>query len=275
MRIEETDLPLPFYDDGWTGVQREAAHAFWHWHLALTSPMSATHDAPGFGAFFEEEKRRAAAGQPVCVIPGAVADAAYAACSAYDLPLEHLAAQVGAAGAFAGPLRFAEGGDVLHFIAQWVVPHGRLLAGLAGKTRSWQLPLVDELCRAFFLTGRLAALPEDLTRDHLFIPEADLGQMGVSFTQLRAGEVDENVRRLLWKQVVRARDAFAQGQPFARELDGRPARAFKRAWHGALELLNEIERRDYDLWSAPLSLSAFQRVLVRYQALFGRAAFRS
>ena len=87
--------------------------------------------------------------------------------------------------------------------------------------------------------------------------------------------MNEQMRRLLWKQVVRARDAFAHGAPLANEISPRLARGLKRWWMGGLEVLNEIERRDYDLWTKPLELSMRHRAQVFFQARFGRTSFRS
>jgi phytoene synthase len=42
----------------------------------------------------------------------------------------------------------------------------------------------------------------------------------------------------------------------------------------ALEVLNEVERRDFDLWSTPLSVSPFRRIQARLLARFGRTTFR-
>jgi phytoene synthase len=92
----------------------------------------------------------------------------------------------------------------------------------------------------------------------------------VTVEQLRCGDVDEAVQGLLWKESVRIRDALAQGRPLIATLSLRRRFFLKRFWMGALELLKELERRDYDLWSEPLGLSFFRRVQVYVQTLFGR-----
>jgi phytoene synthase len=109
----------------------------------------------------------------------------------------------------------------------------------------------------------------------VYIPLRDFEKTGVSVEQLKSGALDADGRKLLWRQVIRARDAFAQGQPLAQDLSRKTRRAFKRWWLGGLEVLNEIERRKYDVWSEPITLSAFHRAQVRFQALFGRTSFRS
>jgi phytoene synthase len=134
---------------------------------------------------------------------------------------------------------------------------------------------VDELASAFFWVGRLMTLKDDLARDWLFFPLSDLRLAEVSVEDLRSGEITEGVRRLLWKQTIRAKDAFAQSEQLVIDLPRPYASAVKRWWIGGLEILNEIVRRDYDVWTEPVSLSTFYRLQVRLQARFGRTTFRS
>ena len=267
-------LPQPFNETVWTKELQPAARALWQWHQALAEPVVDPSGEADGNTFFEEERARAAAGESLRIVPPSVAEAAYAVCRAHNLPRALLADQVQASAGFLTAMRFETNAALQGFIQSWVGSQARLLARLAGHKGSWQLPLVDELARAFFLTGRLAQLPDDLSRDRLFIPLNEMQHAGVSLEQLHTGEVDEALRRLLWKQTVRIRDAFAQGQPLANDLSGWQRRVFKRWWLGGLELVNEIERRDYDVWSQPLALSSVKRFRVGLQALAGRTSFR-
>jgi phytoene synthase len=159
-------------------------------------------------------------------------------------------------------------------VGRWAVPHGRLLAGLAGIEMSIHLSYVDELARGFFHLARLLRLPRDLEQHRLFLPLEMLERRDVTVDHLRAGRVDEAVQGLLWKESVRVRDALAQGRPLIPNLSLRHRFALKRFWVGALELLNDLERRDYDLWDDPPSLSLFRRVQVYLQTVLGRSVSR-
>ena len=276
----EDFLPAPFYADGWSKEQLPHAQALWDFHRALARPTvssmaSSTSSAPLPAAFFDEERDRLMAGRPLRAVPEAVANRALAACEAGGSPREWLARQASAARIWAGPARFPDARAVNACIAEWACPHARLLARLAGVSGSWQLEYVDEFARGFFWTGRLAALKRDAAEGRFFIPETDLAQHGVSREQLAEGRVDESMKRLLWKQTIRARNAFALAEPLALELPRRKAAAFKRQWLGALEALHEIRRREYDVWTRPIALSARSRMQVRLQARFGRTTFRS
>lgn len=264
------DLPRPFYQQ-WTRRRRPAAHALWRWHAALADPTPPADVDGDLASFFAGEQARAEAGEPLRLLPEAVSTAAYEACGKHDLDRSLLGVQASAARALCGRTRFSTDADRRRFVGRWAVPHGRLLAGLAGITMSVQLEYVDELARGFFYLNRLARLPHDLRENRLFLPVEALRQKSVSIEQLTAGDVDESVRALLWKESVRVRDALAQGRPLIAALSFRHRFALKRFWIGALELLNELERRDYDLWSRPLGLSVFRQCQVYLQTLLGRS----
>jgi len=270
------ELPRPFYDD-WSHRLRSAGHALWEWHLGLldVQPPSQNGAETAYGEIFEAERQRVLDGKPLQLVREPVWQAAYEACDAHNLSVELLADQVQAAKLLLGSIRFDDSQALNAFIRHWAVAHARLLAGLAGVDQSWQLRSIDELGRGFFFVGRLMTLAEDLEHDQLFMPMTDLEQRGVTVAQLKAGDVDESLRRLLWKQSIRARDALGQGQSLIRDLSLRRRFALKRWWHGALEMLHEIERRDYDVWSEPLDLSLLRRMQINLQAVFGKAAGRS
>ena len=268
-----SDVSRPFYGNPWRSDTRPAAKALWKWHLAWKQAAEQAQEE-NVQASFRQAADRVANGEVVEMVPPDVQEAAYAACQAHRISLDLLADQATAAAYFAGPIRFADREAFQAFIAQWAMPLGEALVRLAGARGSWQIGQAREAARGFFLTGCLAELPYDLEKDRLFIPQSDLDGADVSLDQLRAGEIDGAMRKLLWKQVVRARDAFAQGQPLVHELPRRYARALKRQLLGGLEWLNEIERRGYDVWTSPINLSPFRKAQVRFQAQFGRATFR-
>lgn len=271
-----SDLPRPFYTD-WPRGRREAAQALWHWHLSLLDVLPPSQNGAGtaYGELFADDQQRALHGEPLRLLREPVWRAAYAACDEHDLSVKLLSDQVGAAQTLMGAVRFETTAALNTFVRRWAAAHARLLAALAGADHTWQIQPVEELGRGFFFVGRLMTLAEDVRHDQVFIPLTDLEQAGVALEQLRAGEIDENMRRLLWKQSIRARDALGQGQSLLRDLPRLQRLRAKRWWHGALEMLNEIERRDYDVWGTRPELSLVRRMQVNLQALFGKAAARS
>jgi phytoene synthase len=265
-------LPHPFYDV-WDPQLRPSIRALWHWHSALTDPqvVGANGTPASIDTFFDEERERSEAGTPMRIVRESVWTDAYAVCEQYDLDRALLARQVAASKHLQGTTRFDTSAALKSFVQRWAVSHARLLAGLVGVDTTFQVRYVEELARGFFHSARLLTLPQDVEDRRLFLALDDLKQANVSVQQLRDGEVNENVQRLLWKQAVRVRDALAQGQPLMNELPFRLRLTLKYWWLGALEMVNEVERRDFDVWSRPVQLSVLRRAQVYLQTAFGRA----
>ncbi|SHK43278.1 phytoene/squalene synthase family protein [Rhodothermus profundi] len=268
-------LIRPFYDKPWPGALRPAAQALWHWHLALRRPNMPVGTVEELQAFLEIEARRMQEGKAVRIVPEEIWQAAWKTAEQHQLPVALLAAQVRWAWVWRGPARFSEAAVLETFLHDFAGAHGRLLARLAGVGTRFHDPQIDALAAGFFLTDRLTRLPRDLAADRLFIPLDDLERAGVSVELLQRGADNPAVRRLLWKQVVRAREALARGRALVHELPRRYARALRHEWMLALEVLRTIERRNYDVWRGPVHLSRWQRLQVAYQARFSRVAFRT
>lgn len=265
--VPAPDLPRPFYGE-WSRRRRPAAHALWHWHAALVEPAVPVGNAAS--SFFDEERARAKAGDPLRVMAEETWSAAYEACERHELNFDWLGAQVEAARLLHGETWFQNGDELDRFVRLWAVPHARLLAGLAGLDNRVQIGWVDELARGFFHLAHLISLPADVARNRLFLSQEELRQFEVTVDQLRTGPATEAVRRLLWKQSVRVRDALRRGKPLIDDLSFRQRYALRRYWYGALTFLEELDRRDYDLWSAPVELSLRRRLEVYLLMFFGR-----
>lgn len=267
-------LPQPFGRQAWPKSLSTAAASLWDFHLALESLDKTWEKRENATVLLEEEAARVESGKPLRVIPGDICDGAYAACSEHHLPVSLLADQVLVAVRFTQPLRFEGTLDLDRFAQQWVGSHALLLAQLAGQKGRWQRQSIGELAKAFFLTGRLCDLKRDLARDRVFFPIADLRQSGVSIDHLHEGVMSDAMRRLLWKQTVRIRDAFARGLAIGNDLAGWQRRAFRKHWLGGLYLLAEIEHRKYDLWTRPFTLSRWRKTQLQLQVLTGKTSFR-
>ncbi len=270
---EPPALPRPFRPSAFPRAKREAAGALWRWHTALLGAKHPALDGDDLTAYFEAEREKVAAGEVPELVSERTWRAARRACDAHELRRDDLAAQIrGARVLTEPPVLFATDAELTGFLRTWVTPHALLLAKLAGAGHSWQERPVHGLARGFFLTARLAKLPRDVQHDRFFLPTDEMEQAGVTRDQLRRGALDEALRRLLWKQTVRIRDALAQGVMLTKELPRRYRNELKRSWTGALEVLRQVEKRDYDVWTRPVDLAWRQRVQIQLQAFFGNAA---
>ncbi len=127
---------------------------------------------------------------------------------------------------------------------------------------------------ALQLTNILRDLGEDAGRGRIYLPLEDLARFGYPEEALGRGERNEAFRALMRFEVDRARGYYEA----ARSLEPRlrpPGRAvfrvMTRTYRGLLE---EIERRDYDVFSQRVRLGRWHKAWLAVQALPVRWARR-
>ena len=121
---------------------------------------------------------------------------------------------------------------------------------------------------AFQLTNILRDLGEDLNRGRVYLPAEDFALFGCDPVNLRVtAGVNPAARRLLRYEADRARQYYQSAERLLPLLNG-PGRAvcqvMLRTYRG---LLDEIERRDYDVFSRRVSLSGWRKASLVLRAL--------
>jgi phytoene synthase len=120
---------------------------------------------------------------------------------------------------------------------------------------------------ALQLTNILRDLPEDLAAGRVYLPVQDLRHYGCHPEQLMRGPGDPAVRELMRFEVARARGYYAAAEGLSSHLRP-PGRAvfqvILRTYRG---LLDEIERRGYDVFRVRVSLSRWRKLGLVLQAL--------
>jgi len=137
---------------------------------------------------------------------------------------------------------------------------------------------------ALQLTNILRDVREDAARGRVYIPREDLERFHLTAAELAgyepsAGHNDDRVRQLLQFEVSRAREYYARAQALFAYLDkpGRPILETMLRIYGGL--LDEIERRDYDVFTRRVELSRWRKMRILAQTmarhkmrnLFGRS----
>jgi len=261
----------PFEHVSWPADKKEAIEVFEQWHdfIGNKCPFSSSEEAQ---KAFADLKKQLQNNDAQDLIPSVLLTQVKNTIKAHDLPPEWFYGQLDVAHHLYGSLQIKDAVELKGFITRWEAPHAYLSAKLADAAYTWQRKLIDELTMGFFIVDMLLQLPEYLEKDRVFVPLSELEHANVSLHQLQNGERTDAVQRLLWKQTIRARDAFAQGQPLIKELDRKYRGRVKKNWLTALEYINEIEKRKYDVWSAPVELSSMQRFQVFVLSIIGRGA---
>jgi phytoene synthase len=128
------------------------------------------------------------------------------------------------------------------------------------------LPAAIDCGMAFQLTNILRDLAEDAAHGRVYIPREDLERFGLSVAELATGgyssETREKFHRLMEFEVARAREYYSRAQALFDYLDppGKPILATMLRIYGGL--LDEIERRRYDVFTRRVELSRLRKLSI-------------
>lgn len=138
---------------------------------------------------------------------------------------------------------------------------GLMMAPLLGTTNPVALTHAADLGRGMQLTNILRDVKEDLGRGRVYLPADELSAHGITDADLAKGVVDDRIRKFLQVQIARARGFYAsamQGVPYLRGFGSmRVVRLMSSIYGGILDV---IEERDYDVFTARVSLPTRRKV---------------
>ena len=123
---------------------------------------------------------------------------------------------------------------------------------------------------AFQLTNILRDLAEDARQGRVYLPSEDLRRFEYTAEDLAAAKCDERFLRLMQFEAGRAREYYDRARPLFGLIH--PAgRAVLKAMVGIyLGILDEIERRRYDVFSGRVELSRIRKTVIALGALPAR-----
>lgn len=127
-----------------------------------------------------------------------------------------------------------------------------------------------DLGTAFQLTNILRDLGEDAAMNRVYLPAEDIDRFGYSPDRLKNGVRDEAFRDLLRFEVSRARDYYDRGSRIFDDVEpeARPIlSAMIRIYRG---LLDEIERRDFDVFGSRVRLSRVRKLWISVDTILRR-----
>lgn len=115
---------------------------------------------------------------------------------------------------------------------------------------------------ALQLTNILRDLREDAERGRIYLPLEDLDRCGYSPEDLTAGVVDERFSRLMMLQIDRVRRFYRQGAELIRWLEPDGQRIFGMMTSIYHRLLEELERRQDEIFVRRIGLSRWQKLAI-------------
>lgn len=115
---------------------------------------------------------------------------------------------------------------------------------------------------AFQLTNFIRDIAEDLDRGRLYLPMEDLAAHGVTRADLEAGELTDGVRDLLRFQISRARTFYDLARPGVDLLRPDSRACISTAHTVYAGILDEIERRDLQVFAGRVTVPRRTRLRV-------------
>jgi phytoene synthase len=131
-------------------------------------------------------------------------------------------------------------------------------------------PLAERCGRAFQLTNIIRDVKEDAGMGRIYLPEEDLAKFDLSASELLAAPDPVRFRPVLALEADRAREFYASGEeliPYISE-DSQPAlwvlvTIYRR-------LLEKIAAKQYDVFTAKVSLSTWEKLRILGKGFFKR-----
>jgi phytoene synthase len=138
------------------------------------------------------------------------------------------------------------------------------ILGRADESIPWhelEGPAID-LGLAFQLTNFIRDVGEDLRRGRIYLPQESLVQFGIDRERLRRGRVDESIRNLLAWEIERARTLYRSAARGVGLVEPSSRDCLRTALQLYAEILDEIERADYDVFHGRASVPITRRARV-------------
>jgi len=166
--------------------------------------------------------------------------------------------------------RYATMQDVLGYCRYSANPVGRLVLYTCGYTDEERFRLSDATCSALQLANFWQDVRVDFAKDRVYIPQNDMQRFGVSDATIQQGIATPDFRALLKYEVEYARSLFHQGLPLIDMVNRDLALDLDLFSRGGLEILNAIERQDYDVLSARPAISKRTKLGLALRAVSGK-----
>ena len=122
------------------------------------------------------------------------------------------------------------------------------------------VPYAIKLGVALQMTNILRDVGEDYQNGRLYLPRAELAYYAIPESDIAEGHVTENWRQFMKFQIDRTRQLYAESWPGVKMLEREGQLAIGAASVFYQGILDEIEKRDYNVFGRRASLSALGKV---------------
>jgi phytoene synthase len=187
--------------------------------------------------------------------------------ASYGIPPQYLADVLDGVCMDLEPVRYETFADLYPYCYRVASAVGLACIHIWGFERPEAKGFAESAGIAFQLTNILRDLAEDAARGRVYLPREDLRRFGYSEEQLRRGERDDSFRRLMRFEAERARSYYEAARPLAGLLRPAGRAVYLVMARTYRDLLEAIEKRDYDVFSGRVRLSRWHKLWLALRAL--------
>jgi phytoene synthase len=137
---------------------------------------------------------------------------------------------------------------------------GLMSAEIFGYEKPETLDYAEALGIAMQLTNILRDVREDAAMNRIYLPQEDLRQFAVTEKQIFAARADANFKNLMRFEIARARQYYQKAEAGICLLDADARFTVLLAARIYAQILDEIERQDYDVFSRRAHTTKWQKI---------------
>jgi len=163
--------------------------------------------------------------------------------------------------------RYDAWSDVLDYCRRSANPVGRLVLKIAGYDDPRLEASADAVCTALQLTNFLQDLAIDWRRGRLYVSRDIWQPAGARVEDLDSGRLTPEWRAAVHETADRTRSLFDAGRYVCDGVRGRLRLELRATWLGGIRILNELDRRDYDVFQSRPSLRTSDAVAIAWDVL--------
>ncbi|WP_374776760.1 squalene synthase HpnC [Streptomyces sp. NBC_01310] len=130
-------------------------------------------------------------------------------------------------------------------------PVGRLVLSLTGTSTPERIRRSDAVCTALQIVEHVQDVAEDLGRDRIYLPAADMRRFHVSEADLAAPSAGASVRALVAFESERARELLNEGTPLVGSVHGRLRLLLAGFVGGGRAALRAVTAAGFDVLPGP------------------------
>ncbi len=160
---------------------------------------------------------------------------------------------------------YQDDGQVLDYCQRSANPVGRLILGLARSSDPRSIGWSDSICTGLQIANFCQDVRIDAIRERCYLPESRMHQAGITHRDWTDGTA--KAREALAEWVAYAIEFFHAGQPLTKHGPNWLRRSVQLFVGGGKQILQNIQRIDYDVWSNSPEVTKSQKARLVLNAL--------